>query len=664
MSLLPFARRAAMCVCWGLFLVAPAVALAQTNYYRTNGVEYAVVGQLPGDQILPDAAVATNGGYVVWQDNATDGSGWGVSARRLDGTLSGTLSAFRVNVTGTNDQENARVALLKNGGAVFVWQGGVEGINQHVYARFMNSSGVFLTTTDVLVNTFVKNYQVNPAVAVLNNSNVVVVWDSYNQAGSNSMKDVYGQIFSQTGLKIGGEFLINQFTTYNQRNPTIAALKNGGFVVAWVSEQQRVVGVPNPPSVQVQPGQESYPSVDVYARLYKSNGVAAVNGAGTTNEFLVNTDSNPCANPAVAAGSDGGFMAAWSALNLANPANGWDIHARAFSSAFVGGSVLGVNSYLYGNQYAPRVSSIGVDYLVTWISSAQDGSREGVFAQFLNGNGTYVGGEFRVNTTTVNSQMQPVVASDGMNQFLVVWTSFTGLQYGFDLYAQRYLNVASLLPPMAAPFVWAPFRSSNGVYQPQLQVSWTGLPGISISNYGVYVDGGGAPTVVTTSNVWTMTAANGLTPSSKHWFQVAYQTAAGKQSPLSPATTNSTWSGNSWSGVPDEWMTNYYGSNMGTWPSAGAPVVAGGPSLYQIFLSGGDPKNPSTWLRQQLVNTGQGWFLIWNTQPGLTYQVQVKTNLSSTTWSNLGAPRFATGTSDSILVGSGPAGYYQILLQR
>jgi hypothetical protein len=56
-------------------------------------------------------------------------------------------------------------------------------------------------------------------------------------------------------------------------------------------------------------------------------------------------------------------------------------------------------------------------------------------------------------------------------------------------------------------------------------------------------------------------------------------------------------------------------------------------------------------------------FLYWNTQPGLTYQVLVKTNLTAA-WSNLGALRFAAGTNDSIYVGGAPAGYYQIQLQH
>ena len=219
---------------------ACAVVGAQTNYYAKNGTEYAIVGSLPGDQVMPDAAVTPAGGFVVWQDNVTDGSGWGVSARRVDSTLSGSLSTFRVNQQGTNDQENPRVALLKNGGAVFVWQGGLKGY-QHIFGRFLTPTNTFMTTTDLVVSTFTNNFQINPAVATLNNSNVVVVWGSWDQVNSNSLQDVYCKILSPTGQTVSNQFLVNVFTSYNQRTPTVAALKNGGFVVAWVSEQERDV---------------------------------------------------------------------------------------------------------------------------------------------------------------------------------------------------------------------------------------------------------------------------------------------------------------------------------------------------------------------------------------------------------------------------------------
>jgi hypothetical protein len=673
MSFSLFARRAAICFCWGLFLGIPAAVFGQTNYYRTNGTEYAIIGSLPGDQVFPDVAVTPSGGFAVWQDNITDGSGWGVSARRLDSTLSGTLSTFRVNVQGTNDQENPRVALFKNGGAAFVWQGGKPSY-QHIYARFLTPTNTFLTTTDLVVSTFTNNFQINPALTVLNNSNVVVVWGSFNQAGSNSLQDVYGQILSPTGQKVGTNFLINQFISYNQRTPAIAALKNGGFVVAWVSEQERAaynyIGFDNTNGTLT--SQVGLPSVDIYARLYTSNGVAK------SNEFLVNIDTRPSANPSVAAAADGSFMVAWGEKDVVVTDNSWDIYARTFSSSGVGGAAVRVNSRLYGDQYAPRISAIGADYLIVWTSLGQDGSREGVFGQFVHEDGSLVGGEFRVNTTTLGQQMQPAVASDGAEQFLVVWTSYTFSPNGMDLFAQRYINVSAILEAMDAPFVYAPFVVSNGVYQPQLQVSWPALLGISVSNYEVYVDGAGTPMVLTTNTTWTMTAVNGLAAGSTHSFQLDYTTTDGRRSPISPSASGTTWSGAYWgtppTAIPFEWMQQYYGNNISAWPAVTADTDGDGMNTWQEFLAGTIPTNSASVLRMQISKTTQmpqgqqfgqspqGMYVSWNTQPGLTYQVQVTTNF--TAWSNLGSPRFAAGSSDSIFVGGGSAGYYRVLLLR
>jgi len=647
-----------------LFLAFVSAGSAQTNYYAANGTEYPVIGSWLGDQMFPDAAISPTGGFVVWQDNITDGDGWGVSARRLDSTLSGTLGTFRVNAIGSGNQENPRVAMLKNGGAAFVWQGGKPGF-QHIFARFLTATNTFLSTNDILVNTFTNNFQINPALAVLTNGNVIIVWASYNQAASNSMQDVYGQILSPAGAKIGTNFLVNQFTSYNQRTPTVAALRNGGFVVGWVSEQERtVVPLLGTNTTFTTASAILVPSVDIYARLFTTNGTA------TTSEFLVNTNVNPCANPAVAVAADGTFMLAWGEHD-SNPTNGWDIYARPFSSTGVGGPVKLVNVYTYGDQYVPRISVIGLDYLVTWTSLGQDGSREGVFGQFVHSNGALIGSELQANTTTAGQQMQPTVASDGVSQFLAVWTSFVGSPNGFDLYAQRYLNVSAVLQPMSAPFVWVPFVLSNNVYQPQLVVSWAPLLGLSVADYEVYVDGASVPTAVVTTNQWTMTATNGLAASSTHSFQVDYVTTDGRRSPISPSASGTTWGGQSWGGIPFEWMTAQYGelvvSFVGgapsyNWPSPNAAITPGGPSLLQIFLSGGNPNNSSTWLKQVLTKTAQGLFLNWNTQPGATYQVQITTNFS--TWSNVGSPRFAAGATDSIYVGGSSASYYRIVLLR
>lgn len=640
-----------------LLQFSTTVIFAQTNYYNSNGTEYAVIGALAGDQVFPDVAVASTGGFVVWQDNITDGDSWGISARRLDSTLSGTLGTFRVNAMAVGSQENSRVALLKNGGAVFVWQGGKPSY-QRIYARFLTPTNTFVSTNDVLVNTFAGTFQINPAVAVLNNSNVVVVWGSFNQAGSNSMQDVYAQILSPTGQKVGGEFLVNQFTAFNQRSPAVTALPGGGFVVAWISEQERVLSPSwGTNSAYSLASAITTPSVDVYARTFNNSG-AAIGG-----EFLANTDSNPCAAPTIAAATDGSYLIGWTANDRSVMTNSFDIYGRTFTSA--GSAISGVfriNTKLYGDQYLPRVSSLGLDFLVTWVSLAQDGSREGVYGQFVRSVGTLTGGEFRVNSTTSGQQMQPAVASDGANQFLVVWTGFTGLPNEFDLFAQRYINASALLQAMPAPFVWVPFVVSNSVYQPRLVVSWATLLGISVSNYEVYVDGSAQPTGVVTSNQWTMTVANGLTANSTHCFQVDYVTTDGRRAPVSASACGATWQGYNWGGVPFEWMVTYYGNDLSQWPAASSKINGTSVTVADVFLSGGSPLNPATWLKQQLTKTAQGMFLSWNTSPGATYQVMVATNL--TIWNNIGTPRFAAGTTDSINVGGGPVGYYRVRLMR
>ncbi len=96
---------------------------------------------------------------------------------------------------------------------------------------------------------------------------------------------------------------------------------------------------------------------------------------------------------------------------------------------------------------------------------------------------------------------------------------------------------------------------------------------------------------------------------------------------MSPSASGTTWSGLNWGGIPYEWMAIFYGGYVNghyytnNWPSAASPVAAGGPTLLNVFLSGGNPFDPATWLQTALVKTPQGMFLNWNTQPGRTYQV-------------------------------------------
>jgi hypothetical protein len=246
---------------------------------------------------------------------------------------------------------------------------------------------------------------------------------------------------------------------------------------------------------------------------------------------------------------------------------------------------------------------------------------------------------------------------------VVAWSSFIGGRSSFDLFAQRFVSSAQALPAMAAPFLYVPFVTSNGAYQPSIVAVWPAQSGLPVDHYEVYVDGSLAASPAT--NTWTMTAANGLSSSSTHSFQVAAVTAGGR-TPLSPSATATTWSGYNWGGIPFEWMANYYGADSSVWPPASNILGPGGTTLSQVFLTGGNPLNPATWLHTSLeVQHVQGlpvYKLNWNTQPGLTYQVQTSTDMVN--WVNFQSPRFAADVADSVPVPNNNLQYYRLVRLR
>lgn len=634
---LPLRALARLVVCSGFAFIASPVLLGDS--YSPLGGEYPVVGSLPGDQVFPRVAFNPNGGYIVWQDNVTDGDGDGISARRLDGSLSGTLSTFRVNQTAAGDQQNPRVAMLKNGGAAFTWQG-PSGAHSRIYARFMAGDGTF-ATGDVMVNSYTQNLQIDPSVACLSDGSVVITWSSYLQDGN--LHGVYAQRLSATGQKLGSEFQVNQSTLNNQRTPVVTALADGGFVIVWISERLRgVANAENPDGgVSQESGLPVY-DVDVFSRRYDAAGVAL------QNESKVNNSPTICANPDVSGLPGGGFLIVWGgkpgsiATGVSGiDTNGWEIYGRAFDGTGAAtGNNFRVNPYTYGDQYLPKVAAAAGGYLVVWTTLNQDGSREGVAGLAVSPLGVLLAPEFHVNTTTISQQIYPCIGSDGDQQFLVAWSSFVGGSASFDLFSQRFSATQTLVPP-APPFVAA-------LSQAKLSVTWPDMAGYPVDAYEVYVDGSNTPNLVH-GNLWTV---SGLAPGTTHSFKLGYVLTDGSRSPLSQAVTGITWGeDNNFDGLPDDWQIQYWGSDSQNWPGANADNDSDGAGNLQEFLAGTDPANSSSVLRVSVVTTAGGYRFSWNTQPGQIYQVQSCEDFGQ--WINVGSGRFAHGTVDSISMGGG-----------
>jgi|KBSSwiStaDraftv2_1062776.scaffolds.fasta_scaffold61612_3 hypothetical protein len=107
-----------------------------------------------------------------------------------------------------------------------------------------------------------------------------------------------------------------------------------------------------------------------------------------------------------------------------------------------GGTPLGdefrVNTYTTGGQLGADVAAdASGNFVVVWWGDGE-GESSGVFGQRFASSGAPLGSEFRVNSSTANSQASPSVAADSAGNFVVAWSS--GFAYAFDVFGQRFAS--------------------------------------------------------------------------------------------------------------------------------------------------------------------------------------------------------------------------------
>ncbi len=273
---------------------------------------------------------------------------------------------------------------------------------------------------------------------------------------------------------LGGEVRVNTTTLYSQSLSTVAMDADGDYVVTWRSNGQdgsgygiyaqryNAVGVRQGGEFRVNTttaGTQLNPKVamdndgdfiitwvsfvpgatrsDIYAQRYNSVGVTQ------GPEFRVNI-STPysLSQPAAAMDADGDFVVTW--MSSGQDGSGWGVYGRRFNSAGVAqGIEFRVNTTTANSQENPTVAmDASGDFVVTWMSAGQDGSSWGVYGQRYNSAGVVQGAEFKVNTFTTDSQRDPAIAMDADGDFVVTWTS-QGQESHYGVYAQRY-NAAGL----------------------------------------------------------------------------------------------------------------------------------------------------------------------------------------------------------------------------
>ncbi len=380
------------------------------------GDEFLVNTTTTDNQSDPTITALADGRFLVaWRDQSkTDGdtSGTAVRAQVFDahGTKSG--NEFLVNTTATNGQFQASVTALADGRFVAAWtdgsQSGGDTSGTAVRAQIFDVDGGKFGS-ELLVNTTTANAQDTPTITALADGRFVIAWTDASQSGDDtSSLAVRGQIFNANGSKSGDEFLVNTTPTDAQETPTIAALADGRFVVAWRDDSQT--------------GGDSSNSA-VRAQIFSGN------GSKLGGQFLVNTATNNAQDsPTITALANGGFVIAWTDKSQSSDdASSFAVRGQVFNAdgIKVGGELL-VNTTTANAQQLPTISALADGrFVVAWMDASQtggDSSSSAVPAQVFSANGSKSGDEFLVNATTADSQSFPTITTLADGRFVVAWS--------------------------------------------------------------------------------------------------------------------------------------------------------------------------------------------------------------------------------------------------
>lgn len=303
-------------------------------------------------QSAPAVASDSLGNTVVVWEGRGEGDQHGIFFQRYapDGSRVGTET--RVNVTTGGVQREPTIAFDTNGGFAISWSGVGAGDFSGIFLRSYSSQGIAISD-EVRVNANTDDHQTSPSMAIDEDGNLAVVWQSRHEDGSDW--GIFGQWYSADGSPIGTTVQLNTTTAGSQSKPTIAADPTGGFVAAWQSL-----------------GQDG-DSWAVVARRFTSAGVA--DGA----EVLLNSDNTVGhqTDVSLVVAEDGQWLSAWSS-GAPNGA-GWEVVTRSFEdngdaadSEIVNSTNSGANS---GHQRNPVVAIEEDNAVIAWTGESSTDRR-------------------------------------------------------------------------------------------------------------------------------------------------------------------------------------------------------------------------------------------------------------------------------------------------
>jgi hypothetical protein len=170
---------------------------------------------------------------ITWQTKELADSGYDVFGQRYDNSGNPLGAEFLVNATTAGEQFSYPAAMADDGRFVVLWLG-PDGDENGIFGRRFDASGAPLGG-DFLVNTYTTGNQALATAASDARFDFVVTWYSTDQDGDG--RAIRGQRFDAAGARRGGEFAVSVTTTGDQNNAWVGSDEVGNFVAVWQSPQ-------------------------------------------------------------------------------------------------------------------------------------------------------------------------------------------------------------------------------------------------------------------------------------------------------------------------------------------------------------------------------------------------------------------------------------------
>lgn len=304
---------------------------------------------------------------------------------------------FLVSEPGTQYQSGGSAASLPDGRFLAVWEdgSGYTGLGSDpgvISARLFDAQGNPLG--DVFtVNPANTDREYYPRAVALSDGRFLITWYGH--------PSLEGQIVNADGTKVGAPFLI---APAYPADGNVAALPDGGFVSTWHIGNESVL----------------------HLQKFNADG-SAVGGEVTIGPYDGGTDF-----PTIAELPDGRFAVVWTDIRypVKKVAQEFDLNMN-----LVGG-ILEIEPSSDPHLFYAGGSIAQLDngrFVIAWTEDYPKGTDTdgtAIRAQVFEADGSPVGPELEVNTTTAGRQVGPSVASAENGQFVIIWSDETGVING------------------------------------------------------------------------------------------------------------------------------------------------------------------------------------------------------------------------------------------